>query len=289
MLADKPKYINVRGKLLDLSIPKVMGIINVTPDSFYEGSRVTGEKEIIEAARNMINEGADILDVGGYSSRPYAAEVSPAEEENRVLNAISLISANIPEAVISIDTFRSEIAFKAVRECGACIINDITAGEADVNMFSIVKELNVPYIMMHMQGLPGNMQDNPVYDDVVTDILKWFAKKINKLQADGVKDIILDPGFGFGKTIKHNFEILKRFGDFAIAGLPLLAGVSRKSMIWKTLGITPDEALNGTSVLNAVALFGGADILRVHDVKEAVQTVRLIEKLKNVNSENKKD
>jgi dihydropteroate synthase len=285
MLTGRPKYINVRGKLLDLTIPKVMGIINVTPDSFYEGSRVTDEAEIIEAATSMINDGADILDVGGYSSRPYAPAVSPEAEESRVLNAIRLISNKIPEAVISIDTFRSGIAYKAIKDCGACIINDISGGEADKDMFSVVQQLNVPYIMMHMQGIPGTMQNNPVYDDVVADILKWFGKRIARLQAAGVKDIILDPGFGFGKTIKHNFEILQRFGDFAVAGLPLLAGVSRKSMIWKTLGIEPDEALNGTSVLNAVALMGGADILRVHDVKEAVQAVKLIEKLKNVNED----
>jgi dihydropteroate synthase len=284
-LISKPKYINVGGNLLDLSIPRVMGIINVTPDSFYEGSRVEGEKEIIETAVRMITEGADILDVGGYSTRPFAPEVTAEEEEKRVLSAIRLISGEMPEAVISIDTFRSEIADKAISEYGALIINDISGGEADGNMFSVVRKLNVPYIMMHMQGMPGNMQNNPVYDDVVADILKWFGKRIVSLQTTGVKDIILDPGFGFGKTIKHNFEILQRFGDFSVAGLPLLAGVSRKSMIWKTLGITPDEALNGTSVLNAVALMGGADILRVHDVREAVQTIRLIGKLKDVNTE----
>jgi dihydropteroate synthase len=275
----------VGGNLLDLSIPRVMGIINVTPDSFYEGSRVEGEKEIIETAVRMINEGADILDVGGYSTRPFAPEVTAEEEEERVLSAIRLISGEMPEAVISIDTFRSEIADKAISEYGALIINDISGGEADGNMFNVVRKLNVPYIMMHMQGMPGNMQNNPVYDDVVADILKWFGKRIVSLQTTGVKDIILDPGFGFGKTIKHNFEILQRFGDFSVAGLPLLAGVSRKSMIWKTLGITPDEALNGTSVLNTVALMGGADILRVHDVREAVQTIRLIGKLKDVNTE----
>lgn len=281
----KPKYINTGGKLLDLSIPKVMGIINVTPDSFYEGSRVEGEAEIIETAAAMINGGAAIIDVGGYSTRPNAPEVSPEEEGKRVLEAIRIIIREIPDAVVSIDTFRSGLANKAVSEYGALIINDISGGEADRDMFSVVQKLNVPYIMMHMQGMPGSMQDNPVYDDVVADILKWFGKRIVILHEAGVKDIILDPGFGFGKTIKHNFEILKRFGDFSVAGLPLLAGISRKSMIWKTLEITPDEALNGTSVLNAVALMGGADILRVHDVKEAVQTIRLIEKLKNVNKE----
>lgn len=288
-MISKPRYINVGGTLLDLSIPKVMGIINVTPDSFYEGSRVEGEQEIVETAVAMLKDGAAILDVGGYSTRPYAPEVSPGEEEKRVLSAIRFILKEMPDAVISVDTFRASIAEKAVTEYGALIINDISGGDADREMFGVVSRLNVPYIMMHMQGMPGNMQDNPVYEDVVADILKWFGRKIALLQEAGVKDIILDPGFGFGKTIKHNFEILIRFGDFSVAGLPLLAGVSRKSMIWKTLDIKPDQALNGTSVLNAVALMGGADILRVHDVLEAVQTVSLIEKLKDVDKEIKKE
>jgi len=284
-LNGKPKYINTGGKLLDLSVPKVMGIINVTPDSFYEGSRVQGERKIVEAAVSMISDGAAILDVGGYSSRPFAPEVSSEEEGKRVLEAIRFIIREIPDAVVSIDTFRSELALRAVSECGALIINDISGGEADREMFSVVRRLNVPYIMMHMQGIPGTMQKNPIYDDVVADILKWFGKRIVDLQETGVNDIILDPGFGFGKTIKHNFEILQRFGDFSVAGLPLMAGISRKSMIWKTLEITPDEALNGTSVLNAVALMGGADILRVHDVREAMQTIKLIGKLKNESKE----
>jgi dihydropteroate synthase len=288
-LISKPKYINAGGKLLDLSIPKVMGIINVTPDSFYEGSRVEGETEIVETAVAMVKDGASILDVGGYSTRPYAQEVPPEEEEKRVLSAIRFILKEIPDAVISVDTFRAQIAEKAVTEYGALIINDISGGDGDPEMFRVVSSLNVPYIMMHMQGTPGNMQDNPVYEDVVADILKWFSGKIAILKDAGVKDIILDPGFGFGKTIKHNFEILQRFSDFSVAGLPLLAGISRKSMIWKTLGIKPDEALNGTSVLNAVALMGGADILRVHDVLEAVQTVSLIEKLKDVKKEIKQE
>jgi len=281
ILTEKPKYINISGKLLDLSVPKVMGIINVTPDSFYKGSRVNTDKEIITAAKNMIEDGADIIDVGGYSSRPNAADIPYEEEKRRVLNAIRLISNELPEAVISIDTFRSGIANEAVSGCGAHMINDISAGEADQLMFSIVSKLNVPYIMMHMQGNPGIMQNNPVYDDVVADILKWFSPRIVRLQSAGVKDIIIDPGFGFGKTADHNFEMLRRLSDFAVAGLPVMAGVSRKSMIWKTLGISPDEALTGTTVLNTIALYGGVDIIRVHDVKEAVQTVRLIEKLKS--------
>jgi dihydropteroate synthase len=280
-LPEKPKYINVGGKLLDLTTPRVMGIINVTPDSFYKGSRVTNDKEIIMTAVKMTGEGADILDIGGYSSRPDAQDVAAEVEKERVLNAIRLIRKELPLAVISIDTFRSEIAFEAVDGCGAHIINDIYGGEADSEMFSVVRRLNVPYVMMHMQGTPATMQKNPRYDDVVADILKWFSRKIVSLQSEGVKDIILDPGFGFGKTRAHNFEMLRRLNDFNVAGLPLLIGISRKSMIWKTLDLTPDEALNGTSVLNAVALLNGADILRVHDVKEAVQTIRLIEQIKN--------
>ncbi|MCJ7446369.1 MAG: dihydropteroate synthase [Bacteroidales bacterium] len=275
----KPKYINVRGKLLDLSIPKVMGVINITPDSFYSGSRVTDEKNIIRTAIKMTEEGADILDIGGYSSRPGAADISVEEEKDRVLKAIEIVSREMPETIISVDTFRAEIAREAVSS-GAHIINDISGGEADGSMFDIVEKLNVPYIMMHMQGNPRTMQKNPVYDDVVADILKWFGERIFRLQSKGVKDIIIDPGFGFGKTIDQSFEMLQRLGDFSVAGLPLLIGISRKSMIWKTLDINPDEALNGTSVLNAVALMKGADILRVHDVKEAVQAIRLIKAIK---------
>jgi len=280
-LIEKPKYINVAGKLLDLSIPKVMGVINITPDSFYEGSRATEEKEILKAATEIIEDGADIIDIGGYSSRPGAAEVPPEEEKKRVLTAICLISREFPEIIISVDTFRSEIAREAVSECGAHMINDISGGEADSNMLDVIQQLNVPYIMMHMQGMPENMQDNPVYADVVADILVWFSSKIARLQSAGVKDIIIDPGFGFGKTVSHNFEILHRLADFSISGLPLLVGMSRKSMIWKTLGVSPEEALNGTTVLNTIALMKGADILRVHDVKEAVQVVRLMEMIKN--------
>ncbi|TFG41780.1 MAG: dihydropteroate synthase, partial [Bacteroidia bacterium] len=258
-----------------------MGIINVTPDSFFKGSRVETEEEIIETASRMIEEGADILDIGGYSSRPGAIEITPEEERNRTIVALKIINREFPEAVISIDTFRSDIATEAALEYGAGMINDISGGEADRKMFHVVEKMQVPYIMMHMQGVPGTMQEKPVYDDVVADILRWFGDRIFRLQSMGVNDIIIDPGFGFGKTIAHNFELLRHLGDFSIAGLPLLVGFSRKSMIWKTLGITSEEALNGTSVLNTAALLNGADILRVHDVKEAVQAVKLVEKLKN--------
>jgi dihydropteroate synthase len=279
-MPDKPRYINTGGKLLDLEIPRVMGILNITPDSFYKGSRYNSDKEILKAAVRMTEEGADILDVGGYSSRPGAVDVKRDEEGRRVLKAISLITRELPEAIVSVDTFRADVALEAISGCGAHIINDISGGDADSDMFNVVEKLNVPYIMMHMQGNPRTMQLNPVYDDIVADILKWFGDRIYRLHSSGVKDIIIDPGFGFGKTAGHNFELLKRLGDFAVACLPLMVGISRKSMIWKTLGITADESLNGTTALNVVALLNGADILRVHDVKEAVQAVRLIERIR---------
>jgi len=274
-LLEKPRYINAGGKLIDLEVPRVMGIINVTPDSFYEKSRVNTDKDILSRATRMIEEGADILDIGGYSSRPGATDVSSQEEGERVFKAIKLITRELPEAILSVDTFRSDIARESVVGCGAHIINDISGGEADPGMFPVVEKLNVPYILMHMQGDPGTMQKNPVYDDIVADILKWFAKKIFRLQSAGVKDIIIDPGFGFGKTIEYNFEMLRRMEEFSVAGLPVLVGLSRKTMIRNTLGIPVDETLNGTTVLNTLALANGADILRVHDVKEAVQAVRL--------------
>jgi dihydropteroate synthase len=279
-LKGNPRYINTGSDLLDLAVPKVMGILNVTPDSFYKGSRYNTDEEILKAAGKMIDEGADILDVGGYSSRPGAADITKEEEGGRVLKAIKLISRELPKAIISVDTFRANIAMEAVAECGARMINDISGGEADADMFSVVEKLNVPYIMMHMKGNPRTMQENPVYDDIVADILKWFSGKIFRLRSAGVKDIIIDPGFGFGKSADHNFELLRRLGDFSVAGLPLMVGLSRKSMIWKTLGITAEEALNGTTALNAVALANGADILRVHDVKEAVQAIQLLKRIK---------
>jgi dihydropteroate synthase len=279
-LLTKPRYINAGGTLIDLEIPKVMGIMNITPDSFFRGSRYNTDEEIVKAAGMMLEDGAAILDVGGYSSRPGAHDISAEEERSRVIRAIKLVRGEFPDAIISVDTFRSEIAIEAVLGAGANMINDISGGDADVNMFSVVERLKVPYIMMHMKGDPSNMQKNPVYDDVIADILKYFAERILKLRTAGVKDIIIDPGFGFGKTAAHNFGIMHRLDDLSIAGLPVMIGISRKSMIWKSLGITADEALNGTTVMHAVALLKGADILRVHDVREAVQAVRLITKLK---------
>ncbi len=284
-MPDKPRFINVRGNLLDISVPKVMGVINVTPDSFYSGSRYTTNEEIVKAAFDMIVEGADIIDVGGYSSRPGAEDIPVEIEKRRVLNAVKLIKTEIPDAVVSVDTFRSEVAKEAVYDCGAGIINDISGGEADPEMFRLVESLNVPYILVHMKGNPRTMQNNPVYGDVVSEIIQWFSEKIFRLKQYGVHDIIIDPGFGFGKTISHNFEMLSRLGDFSVTGMPLLVGLSRKSMIWKTLEISAEEALNGTTVLNTAALLNGADILRVHDVKEAVQAIKLVERIKNSTEE----
>lgn len=280
-MVSKPGYMNIRGILMDLTTPRVMGIINVTPDSFYSKSRLSEEAEIVAVAAGMLEHGADILDVGGYSSRPGAGEISVEEERSRTINAIKAISREFPEVIISIDTFRSDIAIEAVLEYGAAMVNDISGGEADPLMFRAIRRLNVPYVLMHMQGVPGTMQKNPVYDDVVADILKWFGERLHKLQSMGVKDIIIDPGFGFGKTRAHNFEMLRRLKEFSVAGMPVMVGMSRKSMIWKTLGINPEEALAGTIALNTVALLNGADILRVHDVKEAVETVKLISRLRN--------
>ena len=281
MVLSKPKYINVKGQLIDLNVPKVMGILNITPDSFYKGSRYQDEKQIIGVAQSMLEDGADFLDIGGYSSRPGAEDISVEEEKRRVLTAVRYVSREFPQAIISVDTFRAEVAREAICDCGAHIVNDISAGDADKKMTELITELNVPYIIMHMQGTPQSMQKNPVYEDVVSEILMWFGQKTVSLMAAGVKDIIIDPGFGFGKNADHNFTLLRRLKEFSIAGLPLMVGLSRKSIIWKTLNITPGESLNGTSALNAVALMNGADILRVHDVKEAVETVKLIVKVKN--------
>jgi dihydropteroate synthase len=267
MMLSKPKYINIKGQLIDLEVPRVMGILNITPDSFYAGSRYKDEKEIIGAAQRMLEEGADFLDIGGYSSRPGAEDISAEEEKHRVLTAVRYVSREFPQAIISVDTFRAEVAREAICDCGAHIVNDISGGDADPEMTELITKLNVPYIIMHMRGTPQTMQKNPVYEDVVSEILIWFSQKTVSLMAAGVKDIIIDPGFGFGKNAEHNFTLLRRLKEFSIAGLPIMAGLSRKSVIWKTL--------------NAVALMNGADILRVHDVKEAVETVKLIVKVKN--------
>jgi dihydropteroate synthase len=275
----KGMNISIRGRLIDLSRPRVMGIINITSDSFYAGSRHTEGEEILDTAGRMLDDGADMLDIGGCSTRPGSEEVPEPLERERVIRAARLILGRYPEAVISVDTYRASVAEAAVADAGASIINDISGGEMDSGMFQLVARLNVPYILMHMQGTPRTMQINPVYDDIVADILQWFGKRLALLRAAGVKDIVLDPGFGFGKNSDHNFEMLRRFSEFRIAGMPLLAGLSRKSIVWRTLGTTPDGALNGTSALNMAALVNGASILRVHDVREAKEVITLFEKI----------
>lgn len=276
--------INCKGKLIDLSEPKIMGILNATPDSFYEGSRLKTLDAALKKAEEMLKFGADFLDVGGMSTRPDSDEVSEEEELKRVVLLIEKISREFPESLISIDTYRSKVAKESV-EAGAAIVNDISAGSLDENMFKTVAKLQVPYILMHMQGTPKNMQKNPVYEDVVLEINHFFSQKINELYALGVNDIILDPGFGFGKTVEHNYQLLANLDLIGEGRLPILAGVSRKSMIYNVLNISPSESLNGTTVVNTLALQKGAAILRVHDVKEAKEVTQLwLSFYRNINS-----
>ena len=271
------KQINVNGRLMDLSHPQVMGILNVTPDSFYAGSRKQSEAEIIARAHQITDEGGSIIDIGAYSSRPNAATVSAKEEMQRLRFGLEIIRHELPQAVVSIDTFRADVARMCVEEYGAAIINDISAGDMDGKMFETIARLGVPYIIMHMQGTPQTMQEHPHYGNVVKEVLSYFSEKVQRLRDLGVKDIIIDPGFGFGKTLEHNYALLDQLEEFSVFGLPLLVGVSRKSMIYKLLNCTPEEALNGTTAVHAIALMKGADILRVHDVKAASETVSIVE------------
>lgn len=275
-----PTYINVKGRLLDLTTPQVMGILNVTPDSFYSGSRMQTQEEIAVRARQIIDEGASIIDIGAYSSRPNAEHIAAGEEMNRLRTGLEIVNRNHPDAIVSVDTFRADVAEQCVKDYGVAIVNDIAAGEMDDRMFETVARLGVPYIMMHMQGTPQNMQKEPHYDNLIKEVFIYFARKVQQLRDLGMKDIILDPGFGFGKTLEHNYELMAHLEEFSIFELPLLVGVSRKSMIYKLLGGTPQDALNGTTVLDTVALMKGANILRVHDVREAVEAVRIVEKLR---------
>lgn len=283
MKSTNVKSLNVNGRLLELSTPQVMGILNVTPDSFYAGSRMQTEADIAARACQILEEGASIIDIGAYSSRPNADHISPEEEMKRLRTALEILNRNHPEAIISVDTFRANIAERCVNDYGVAIINDIAAGEMDNRMFETVARLGVPYIMMHMQGTPQNMQKEPHYDNLLKEVFMYFAKKVQQLRDLGAKDIILDPGFGFGKTLDDNYELMANLEEFGIFELPLLVGVSRKSMIYRLLDATPEEALNGTSILNAVALMKGADILRVHDVREAVEAVKITGKLHKSN------
>lgn len=276
-----PLYINVNGRLMDLSEPQVMGILNVTPDSFYAGSHGVTEGYIIDRIHQIMNEGASIIDIGACSTRPGADQVSAEEEMSRMRMGLELIRKHRPGAIVSVDTYRADVAKMCVEEYGAAIINDISAGQMDKDMFTTIARLGIPYIIMHMKGTPKDMQVNPQYDHFLKEIFYYFSEKVQKLRDLGVKDIIIDPGFGFGKTLEHNYELMNHLEEFSLFELPLLVGVSRKSMIYKLLDTTPEEALNGTTALNTVALLKGANILRVHDVREAVETVRIIGKMKS--------
>lgn len=276
----EPKQsLNIKGRLIDLSTPKVMGILNITPDSFYSDSRTKSIDEALTKAEKFLEEGATFIDIGGYSSRPGAKDISPEEEIERLVPVVASLSKTFPEAIISIDTFRAKVAEETIL-AGAHIINDIASGDMDEMMFETVARLQVPYMIMHMQGTPQNMQQNPVYENVLLEVIDYLAKKVERLKALHIHDVIIDPGFGFGKTIAHNYELLNQMEAFKIFKLPILVGFSRKGMIYKTLGTTAAEALNGTSILNTIALQKGAGILRVHDVKEAMECVTLVQHLK---------
>ncbi|WP_242927097.1 dihydropteroate synthase [Pontibacter vulgaris] len=270
----KKSTLNCRGKILSLDTPLVMGILNITPDSFFPGSRLSSTEEVLQRAETMLAEGADILDIGGYSSRPGAEDITVQEELDRVIPAVEAIMNAFPEAILSVDTFRAAVAEASIN-AGASIINDIAGGLLDENMFETVARLQVPYILMHMRGTPQNMQSLSNYTDLVTEVIAELQVQVAKLKKLGAKDIILDPGFGFAKTIEHNFELLNHMNELRIFGLPVLAGLSRKSMVYKSLGINQTDALTGTIAVNTLALTRGADILRVHDVKEAKQTIKL--------------
>jgi dihydropteroate synthase len=273
------KTLKVRGKIIDLSTPKVMGILNVTPDSFYDGGLYTRESDLLKQAEKMILEGADFIDVGGYSSRPKAVDISKDEEWNRVKPAIQSIKKEFPSVFLSIDTFRSQVAHQAICE-GCDVINDISAGQLDKDMFRTVAALQVPYVIMHMRGTPQTMTQFAQYDNVMKEIIDYFHAILYQLNQHGIKDILIDPGFGFAKTTDQNFELLNQLEQLHVLGKPLLIGLSRKSMIWKTLSTTAEFALNGTTSLNTIALIKGASILRVHNIKEAKEIIRLSDKMK---------
>ncbi|OYQ33126.1 dihydropteroate synthase [Flavobacterium cyanobacteriorum] len=267
--------INCKGRLIDLSQPKVMGILNCTPDSFYDGGKYKNEHELLSQAERMLAEGADFIDIGAYSSKPNAEYVSGEEELRRIVPVVELVLKNFPGTLVSVDTFRANVAKETIL-AGAAIVNDISAGLLDEAMLETVGKLNVPYIMMHMRGTPQTMVKLTDYEDIVKEILFYFSQRIAAARKAGINDIVIDPGFGFAKTLEQNYEVLRKLELFHITELPVLAGVSRKSMIYRLLGITPQESLNGTTVLNTLALAKGAHILRVHDVKEAVETIKIM-------------
>lgn len=272
------RTLNCRGKIINLSTPAVMGIMNLTPDSFYDGGRYKNDWEVIKHAGQMLDEGALILDLGAASSRPGAGLIDPEKEKKRLLPALELILKNFPDAIVSIDTYNASTAETAIKN-GAHMINDISAGSVDSRMLEIIAQLQVPYVIMHMKGVPETMQNNPVYDDPVKEIAYYFSQKVDQLRQLGVHDIIIDPGFGFGKSVQDNYRLLEKLEYFKIFELPVMVGVSRKSMINKVLEITSKDALNGTTALNTIALQKGADILRVHDVKQAMEAIKIVQML----------
>lgn len=276
-----PCYINVANRLLDLGEPQVMGILNVTPDSFYKESRKQSEAEIAGRAAQIVEEGAGIIDIGAYSSRPGAADVPEDEELRRLATALRIVRRTAPQAIISIDTFRASVAKACVEEYGAHIINDISGGKLDPDMFRTVAQLHVPYILMHMRGTPQDMQQHTDYGDITCDVLRHLGEQAEKLHEMGVADVILDPGFGFAKTLEQNYRLMAHLHDFKALQLPLLVGISRKSMIYRLLDRTPQEALNGTTVLHTIALMNGANILRAHDVRQAVEAVKIVRKMQS--------
>lgn len=279
------KFININGNLINFATPVVMGILNITPDSFYAGSRITIEEEALKRARQILEEGGTIIDIGGQSTSPASGMISEEEELTRVSPILKAIRREFPDALISIDTFYADVAKHAVEDFGVNIVNDISGGEIDARMFETVAKLQVPYILMHMRGTPQTMQQQTDYGNLIQEIFYYLSKKIAELNALGVNDIIIDPGFGFSKTLNQNYQLLGYLKYFDTFDVPLLAGVSRKSMIYKLLKTTPEESLNGTTVLNTFSLLAGADILRVHDVREAVEAIKLIDKIKNPNKE----
>ena len=281
-MLQKDLTINIKGRPITFDTPKVMGIVNVTPDSFYSGSRTQGRDEIKDRVMTLVGEGADILDLGGYSSRPGADDVSAEEEYSRLAAGLEVVKEVAPDVPVSIDTFRAAVARKCVEEWGADIINDISGGTLDPDMWHTVADLRVAYVLMHTRGTPATMQSLTDYADVTADIITDLAKKVYELRGLGVNDIIIDPGFGFAKTVEQNFRLLDELGEFCKMGMPVLAGLSRKTMIWKTLGITPGESMDGTIALDAIALDRGADIVRVHDVAPAVATARLMAVMRKV-------
>lgn len=273
--------LNCKGNLIDFNQPKVMGILNITPDSFYDGGQYQSDKNILSQVEKMLNDGATFIDVGAYSSRPGADDISIDEEQKRLLPVLELLKSNFDKDIlISVDTFRSIVAEKAIQH-GASMINDISAGQLDSKMMDVISKYQVPYIMMHMKGTPQNMKEMSQYDDLVLEVKNYFSERLDIARQKGISDVVIDPGFGFAKTIDHNFEMLNHFELFKHFEKPLLCGISRKSMIYKTLKTTPEQALNGTTALHAIALLKGANILRVHDVKEAIECVELVQKIEN--------